>query len=197
MESSSKRIYLDLEYLYPGMTPEKGRPSEKEKRQIVQIGAILFDGDTGLECESFDVLVLPAFEKKLPPFFVELTRINQRMVDAKAISFPEALKHLVSFCKGYPIWIFHADQSVLEQNCQYFDIPFPFQKSFIQVKEQLPTWGLNPDQYSSGTLFKAAGLQMDGSKVHNALHDVRSMANAVWVFEHPETAASRSWLAPK
>lgn len=184
MVSTSKRVYIDLEYLYPGMTPDKGRPSEKEQRQIVQMGAIIFDNETGQEIDPFDVLVEPAFEKILPPFFVELTRISQDMVNTKAIPFPNALRRLVSFCKDYPIWTFHADQSVLEQNCQYFNISFPFKTPFIRVKDLLANWGVAPDQYSSGTLFKAAGLKMNEALVHNALHDVRSMANAVWVFEH-------------
>jgi len=38
MEKEDKRIFVDLEYLYPKMTKEKGRPTSKEKRQIVQIG---------------------------------------------------------------------------------------------------------------------------------------------------------------
>lgn len=184
MKSSSKRIYVDLEYLYPGMTAEKGRPSDKEQRQIVQIGAILFDNTTGRECTSFDVLVEPAFEKKLPLFFVHLTHITQRMVDTKAIPFREALKQFVSFCKNYSIWTFHADQSVLEQNCRYFGIRFPFEAPFVRVKSFLPAWGVDPNQYSSGTLFQAAQLKMENMQVHNALHDVRSMARAVCVFEH-------------
>ena len=110
-----KRVYLDLEYLYPGMTREKGRPNDKEKRQIVQIAAILFDSAKGREIESFNILVHPAFEKTLPDFFIELTHITQRSVNTNAIIFPNAIKKLVSFCKDYSIWTFQSDQSVLEQ----------------------------------------------------------------------------------
>jgi len=41
----------------------------------------------------------------------------------------------------------------------------------------------NPTQYSSGTLYKAAGVHMNGH-VHNALFDVRSMNAAVHAFEN-------------
>lgn len=186
--SQDYRIYVDLEYLYPGMTREKGRPSEKEQRQVVQIGAILFDTDSGKEQASFDVLVQPAFEKNIPTFFTELTRIDQKMVDDSALPFPDALKQFVVFCQNKPVWTFHGDESVLRQNCQYFDTPFPFDVPFVRVKNMLPDWGVDPDQYSSGTLFKAAKLKMNGDNVHNALHDVRSMARAVWVFEHQKLA---------
>jgi hypothetical protein len=68
---------------------------------------------------------------------------------------------------------------------------FPFEsREFFRVKERLPSWGIDPDKYSSGTLYQAAGLQMHG-RVHNALHDVRSMAHAVHYFETKFAAQSR------
>ncbi len=183
MKENDYRVYLDLEYCYPEMTPEKGRPDENEKRQIVQISAILFDNHTGKEVTSFDVLTWPAFEKKLPPFFVELTNITDSQLTTNAIDFPTALKSLVDFVKNYPIWTFNADWGVLQQNCSYFGIAYPFEDlPFIKVKPLLSGWKIDADAYSSGTLYQAAGLEMYGH-VHNALHDVRSMAQAVHVFE--------------
>jgi hypothetical protein len=61
-------------------------------------------------------------------------------------------------------------------------MPFPFSGAFTRVKALLPEWNISPNEYSSGTLYKAAGLSMQGH-VHNALHDVRSMAVAVSHFE--------------
>ncbi len=178
------RIYIDLEYCYPDMTPEKGRPSEKEKRQVVQISAILFDNTHGKELACFDVLTKPAFEKTLPAFFTELTHITDAQIAERGIIFTEALNEFIEFAGSYPIWTFNADWGVLQQNCSYFDITYPFENShFIKVKPLLSDWGIDADAYSSGTLYKAAGLEMDGH-VHNALHDVRSMAQAVHVFDN-------------
>ncbi len=177
------RVFLDLEYCYPGMTKEKGRPSDKELRQVVQIAAILCDNETGQELASFDQLVFPAYEQELPDFFVELTGITQEQVRRDAIEFPEALKALMGFVQSNPIWTFFGDWGVLRQNCGYFNIEFPFENNpFIKVKELLPQWGIDPQAYSSGTLHQAAGMDMEG-QVHNALHDVRSMASAVHYFE--------------
>lgn len=177
------RIYVDLEYCYPGMTVEKGRPSEEEKRQVVQISAILFDNTLGKEVAHFDILTKPAFEKMLPPFFIELTQITDQEVFEQGIIFPEALNQFIQFAGDYPIWTFNADWGVLRQNCQYFNIPFEYEETpFIRVRPLLAHWDINADDYSSGTLYQAAGLDMQGH-VHNALHDVRSMAQAVHVFE--------------
>lgn len=177
------RIYLDLEYCFPGMSPTSGRPSADDKRQIVQIAAVCYDASRGEEIMSFDQLAIPIFEKFLPSFFTDLTSITQEMLHAQAIAFPLALQKFVAFAADYQVWTFNADWDVMKQNCEYFGIIFPFAHTpFTRVRSLLPGWGIDADKYSSGTLYQAAGLQMDGH-VHNALHDVRSMAAAVHHFE--------------
>lgn len=176
------RIYVDTEYCYPGMKRSDPRPTSKDKRQIIQIAAILYNTNTGEELASFDKLALPLDDECITPFFEELTGITKKDVQQKGRPFPKVLQEFVDFCQDYPIWTFHKDQEVFEQNCGYYTIPFPFKKDFVRVKLLLKDWGIDPSAYSSGTLYKAAGLDMDGH-VHNALHDVRSMAAAVRVFE--------------
>lgn len=181
-EKDDIRVYTDLEYCYPDMARESGRPGEDQLRQVVQISAILWDTKNGKEVAAFDMLTHPAFEKELPLFFIELTGITSEMMGS-ATTFKVALEQFKKFADGYSIWTFNADWGVLKQNCAYFDIPFPFQNTpFIKVKSLLPKWGIDPDAYSSGTLYQAAKLNMSGH-IHNALHDVRSMASAVHYFE--------------
>lgn len=183
---SNERIFLDLEYCYPGMLRGTPRPTAKDKRQIVQIAAIKYDMATGKELASFEVLAKPAYESRVSDFFEELTGITQDQIDAGAVPFPEALQQLVEFCGDTPIMTFDQDWFVIEQNCGYFEIDTPFTVQFTRVKALLPDWGVDPDAYSSGTLYKAVGLTMDGH-VHNALHDVRSMAAAVSILSGEQT----------
>jgi inhibitor of KinA sporulation pathway (predicted exonuclease) len=175
-----KRVYLDTEYCYPGMVRGTPRPTASDKRQIVQIAAIITDVESGQEVAHFDQLVIPTYEKVLPEFFVELTGITQADVDRSAVSFAEAMQSFAKFVDGLPVWTFDKDEEVLRQNCQYIDMSWPFAEPFTRVKSLLPGWGVDPDAYSSGTLYRAAGLEMDGH-VHNALHDVRSMSRAITV----------------
>ncbi len=177
-----KRVYLDTEYCYPGMKKGTPRPTSADKRQIVQIAAIIYDTESGEELARFDQLVLPTYEKQLPDFFIELTGITQQDVDKSAVSFERAFKDFVHFCDDLSVWTFDKDEEVLHQNCEYIDMPWPFTAQFTRVKALLPKWGINPDAYSSGTLYKAAGLDISGH-VHNALHDVRSMSRAIDAFE--------------
>lgn len=174
------RIFTDLEYLHPNMKKGLPRPTMKDLRQIVQIAAIRVD-DQGVEQESFDQLVIPTYTKEFPPFFTELTNITQAEVEEHGIPFPEALEKFLDFVGDDEIWTFHKDYEVWQQNCGYINQEFPL-PPFEVVKFKLPAWGIDPDQYSSGTLYQSVGLEMKGH-VHNALHDVRSMSAGVHELE--------------
>lgn len=177
-----KRIYVDTEYIYEGMFFEKRMPRESDEKQLIQIAAVLFDCNTGEELESFDILIKPIFHKTLPDFFVELTNITKKEIDDNAVPFAEAIKKFIEFCSDYPIWTFNNDYNVFLQNFNFHSISNPFKKPFTRVKPMLKKFGIDPDKYSSGTLYMAAGLDLKGH-VHNALHDVRSMSQALYVFE--------------
>ena len=176
------RVYLDTEYCYPEMLTGTPRPTAADTRQIVQIAATIFDTDTGEEVAHFDQLVVPTYQKELPEFFTELTGITQTDVDKSGIALQNALPDFANFCGDIPIWTFDKDEEVLRQNCGYIDALWLFNQTFTRVKALLPNWNIDPEKYSSGTLYKAAGIELTGH-VHNALHDVRSMAQAINVFE--------------
>ncbi|MFA6918876.1 MAG: 3'-5' exonuclease [Patescibacteria group bacterium] len=177
-----KRIYVDTEYMYEAMFYERRMPKYNDKKQIIQIAAVLFDHDKGAEIESLDILVKPIFHNNLPDFFIELTGINNKMIENKAIPFPKALKQFVKFCKNYPIWTFNNDYNVFLQNLKFHSIANPFKCPFKKVKPLLKNFGINPKEYSSGTLYKAVGLNLKGH-IHYALHDVRSMSQSMHSLE--------------
>lgn len=176
------RAYVDLEYCFPGMKRGAPRPTSKDLRQVVQIAAIQYDTETGEEIDHFERLTKPLFTDKVNSFFQELTGIAQDEIDLRAVAFPDALQDFEAFCGDYSIWTFDKYQEVLQQNCQFFNMELPFREDFVRVKSLLANWNVDAVAYSSGTLYKAARLDMDGH-VHNALHDVRSMAAAVRFFE--------------
>ena len=177
-----KRIYVDTEYMYEGMFYEKRMPRDSDKKQIIQIAAVLFDHAKGVEINSLDILIKPIFHENLPDFFIELTNITDKMIENLAISFPEALKRFVAFCENYPIWTFNNDYNVFLQNFEFHSITNPFKCSFTKVKPLLRGLGVNPDKYSSGTLYKAVGLNLKGH-IHYALHDARSMSQAMHILD--------------
>lgn len=181
-----KRIYIDLEYMYSGMTRESGRPTESDQREILQIAAIKYDIVLGKEISHFDMLVLPVFSTEIPSFFTELTGITKEQIQERGVTFPQAIKDFCVFSKGYDIWTFDKDWDVIRQNCEFHNISFPFAMNpFARVKEKLVAWSIDAEKYTSGTLYKAAKIAPPTTgQTHNALFDVRSMASSVHIFEH-------------
>lgn len=177
-----KRVYVDTEFIYADMFHERRMPRDSDKKEIIQIAAVLFDHETGEEKGSLDVLVRPIFHDHLPDFFIELTGIDDLMIKEKAISFPEALEQFLAFCGNHSIWTFNNDYNVFKQNLTFHGIANPFKEPFVRVKPLLSEFGLDPNLYSSGTLYQATGLHLDGH-VHYALHDVKSMSQAMYSLE--------------
>jgi DNA polymerase III alpha subunit (gram-positive type) len=180
--SDNNRVFLDLEYLYPEMTAESGRPTSDKLRQIVQIAAIKFS-ESNQQLDELDILVHPTYTKTLPDFFSELTGIVQADLE-RGHGLYESLDVLEAFVANCPgrVYCFDKDYEVLVQNAGYINRGLTLPK-FIQVKQLLPKWGIDPDGCSSGTLHQLVGVSLAG-KPHNALFDVKSMASAVFSLEH-------------
>ncbi len=176
------RIFIDTEFAYKEMFLERRMPKQEDSKEIVQIAALKWDTLEHKEIAFKNYFITPYSLKELPPFFVELTNIDDTIVKTKGTNFEEVLEDLIIFCKDSDIWTFNNDYHVFTQNCEMRNIFNPFKTAFTRVKPLLSKWGIDPDKYSSGTLYQAAGLNMKGH-VHNALHDVRSMARAVDYFE--------------
>jgi DNA polymerase III alpha subunit (gram-positive type) len=175
------RTFIDFEYLYPEMTSTSGRPNAQHLRQLVQIGAIRYDS-FNVEIVRFELLVQPTYTPQLPAFFSELTGIEQIDMQ-RAVTLHDSLNALQEFlipC-GTEVYTFDRDFEVLMQNCSYIDFQWQLPE-WLRVVSLLPKWNVNPNLYSSGTLHKAAGIELVG-QVHDALFDVQSMAAAVFAFE--------------
>lgn len=171
-------VLVDLEYTAFGKNLATAWTKPHHHKEIVQIAAIKLNLDRS-EIESLDIFVKPTINPKLSKRFMKLTNISQAAIEKQGIPFSDALKKFVEFIKNYNVCTFDGDYEVFEENCRLNKIDFPFKNNvFVRVCESLPKWGINREEYSSGTLYKAVGAKMDGH-VHNALHDVRSMAVAL------------------
>ena len=171
-------IFVDTEYTTFGPTRATGWPEAHHHKEIVQIAAVLYDLEKNKELSAFNILIRPTINPQLSNHFTTLTHITQIAVDTEGITFHEGLKQFQTFCADYPLWTFDQDWYVFKENCTLNSLPLPFQQPFTQVKTYLSRWGIDASQYSSGTLYTAIGLLLEGH-VHNALHDVRSMAATV------------------
>lgn len=183
MKDASLYVVLDLEYCYSGMTEGTPRPTHKNNRQIVQIAAIIFDMKTGKEYAKLDLVVRPTYEKQVGSFFTKLTGITQQQVD-RGVSLEDGLRTLEDFIGNHPVLTYDKDWFVLHQNASYIDYTLTvIARPFVRIKHLLYLYGIDSSQYSSGSLYTAVGLDMKGH-VHNALHDVRSLARSLFVLQN-------------
>lgn len=172
-------VLVDLEYTAFWRSLKTAWTKPNHHKEIVQIWAIKIDINRK-EIGFLDVVVKPKINPKLTKRFINLTNITQEKVDKDWVDFKEALDKFVDFSKWYNICAYGWDFGVFEENCKLYGLDFPFADSpFCKVNEALIKWWIDKDKYTSWTLYKAVWAKMEWHHVHNALHDVRSMAVAL------------------
>jgi inhibitor of KinA sporulation pathway (predicted exonuclease) len=170
-------IILDTEYTTFWNTRETGWTLPYHHKEIVQIAAIKTDENWD-EIEQFQQIVKPKINAILTPEFVELTNITQERLEREWVDFETGLRKFIDFIWSHSVTTFDRDWFVFQENCRLNGIDFPFLNTeFLRVKERLQSLGVNPHKpwLSSGTLYQEVGIDMQGH-VHDAMHDVRSMA---------------------
>lgn len=167
-------VFLDTEYFFLDMSKDSGRPGPDTTVYLAQVAAVIYDTKAGAATSLFDELVKP--DREVPEFFWELTGLTLGDMEAVGRPLDKVLEALEDWVGERPVYTFDRDWFVLDAHYDLVGLENPF-PPFIRVKGLLPSVGLDPDSYSSGTLCEAAGLVVEG-KVHNAAWDVRSMSAA-------------------
>ena len=168
-------VVMDTEFTTWKGAQDRGWSKPDEWREIVQIAALKVDPAKGFrEEDTLDVLIKPTINPVLSGFFQELTGINQQQVDEAGLSFARGLQQFADFAGDLPVWCYGMDDKVILENCLLQETPFTPARPFYDVRMIVKLLGDTPHAYTSGTLHKAAGIDMDGH-VHNALHDCRSI----------------------
>jgi len=175
-----ERVYVDLEYQHPGFDHGE-KPCPADYREIVQISAIIWDMVRSEEKMAFDRLVRQVRWPRLHPRFIALTGITEERLQAEAVIFEQVYEDFIEFVGDREIWCFGYDHGVFLQNLAWHDYSaVDIREPFCDVRRMLKAGGVDIEQYSSGTLWRLVPrLDMSDGQVHNALHDVRSMAAAV------------------
>lgn len=167
-------IITDTEYTSWQGAQERGWSGPGEHREIVQIAAIKVDPQNGFaETAAFDMLIRPEINPLLSDYFKTLTGIRQRDVDSSGVTFARGVEAFKAFCAGLPVWSYGRDDKVMLENCELYGLT-PDLEPFNDVRAFVKAQGYNPDDYTSGTLYKAVGADLSGH-THNALFDCRSV----------------------
>src|SRR5262245_15750103 len=96
MKSPKYFLVVDLE-----ATCDEDHRIPRDETEIIEIGAVVLDGETLAPLDELQTFVRPMRHPKLTPFCTRLTTITQADVD-QAPRFPQAIAALTAFLSRYP-----------------------------------------------------------------------------------------------
>lgn len=174
-------IVFDTEFTAWEGSMERDWSRANEFRELVQIGALKIKD--GKIIEKLDILIKPIKNPVLSKYFTDLTGITNKDIKKHGLDIHLALEKFYQFSKNCLLYSYGNDYSIIEENLMINFVPmkskffsFFWKSKFKDFKELLFDYDINPDNYTSGTIYKAFNLKIsDQHKVHNALSDAYSL----------------------
>lgn len=180
-------VIFDSEFTAWEGSAQRGWSEPWEHREVIQMSAacLQWNGKRYQTLATFDELVTPSMNPVLSDYIIQLTGIEQSVLDRYGVPFKEALAQFFEFCNAgqYQVYAWGADYAVMVENCGFNMISMPqFEHQFVNLRASVYEFDPNCAQLASGQLAQSFGHHVDGQN-HNALHDVQSIAVALnhWV----------------
>lgn len=161
---------VDLEATcWPGSDP---RTSEKE---IIEIGAVLFDVRSMRSVDEFQSFVQPVRHPTLSEFCKKLTSISQADMD-RAETFPQVSCQFKKWIDGFSPALFSSwgdyDRRQLEQDCALHQVAYPFDAdAHLNLKRHFAS-RRNCRPCGIASALRKLGISFQGTH-HRALDDAR------------------------
>lgn len=150
----------------------------REEMEIIEVGAVIADGETLRPLSEFQSFVRPVRHPHLTTFCTELTSITQADVDA-AQSFPEVVKRWSAWVEPYAAPVFSSwgkyDHDQLVLDCRFHGIAMPFLLEPINLKAEFSKRLKQRRQMGMKEALSRAGLELDGTH-HRGIDDARNIA---------------------
>ena len=179
-------VIFDTEFTTWEGAMERGWSGDYEHREIVQIAAQKIDLKNEAVIESFERLVRPQVNPDLSQYFQELTGITQVAVDEHGVDFTTMYTEFSRWADGLTKYAYGkrvhepADVAVLQENIALYELDLTLDTTeYGNLAAVYQSVGIDTSAYSSGELYRAFGLELDGH-VHNAMHDVTSLVESLF-----------------
>ncbi len=155
---------------------EKG--TSVPRQEIIEIGAVLLDGDTLRTVREFGRFVRPTANPTLSDFCTRLTTIRQRDVDA-AEPFPVVLAEFLAWVGGGDVTLCswgEYDLRQLRSDCDRHRLAWPREfERHLNLKKAFAAWrGIRPCGMAQA--LRILGLPLEGTH-HRGVDDARNIAN--------------------
>ncbi len=173
-----KAVVWDTEFTTWEGAMARNWSGENEYRELVQIAAKVIDFDNGDELAEMDILVKPVINPVVSDYFTDLTSVTQDQIEKDGLSFADAYQKFKDFVGDLPCFSYGMDCVILQEGCDLNDISYDLTCPFLNACVYFKNAGIDVRQYTSGTISKAFGIELDGH-VHYAMHDVNSLTQAL------------------
>ncbi len=176
MEPTRYYLVLDLE-----ATCDEDHRIPREETEIIEIGAVLCDGETLAPRDEFQTFVKPRRHPKLTPFCTKLTTITQADVDTAPL-FPQAMATLsrwlverqlagqFTFCS----WGDY-DKQQLQREERKNSVRVPLGTRHLNLKEAFRKRSGDDTKLGTGAALRRCGIRFDGT-AHRGIDDARNIA---------------------
>ena len=170
-------ILFDTEYTAWKGSQKRNWSNDNEHREIIQISAYKIKNYKLID--KLNIYVKPNINKKHSKYITDLTGITNNKINKYGISFKKAIEKFYEFSKFYNLYSYGNDRSFIKENLNLNNIKDPkwhnLKNKCFDFKNYIKkNTKINPNKYSSGTIFKAFNINVN-IDTHNALDDVKSM----------------------
>lgn len=180
-------VVFDLEFTsWPGANAADWS-APGQLREIIQIAALRLRAETFDVVDRLDLLVQPTVNQELSPYVIELTGIDQPMIDSGGVPPAVAIGEFLGFCRRQAVFSYGNDMVVLGENVGWArargeQIPHGFlSSSFLNLRPLINSVAPATAQSNVGRLWSALGLPSPATEggQHSALYDCYSFAAAL------------------
>lgn len=175
-------IITDLEWTswkgnYTGKYKQYEKRSKKQKKEIIQIGAIKITRNFKI-IKSLNIYIKPKINFKLSKYIIRLTGITQKTIDKKGLDFKIAFKIFYNFINKNKIICNGNDEKVMNENLSLNNLNKKIK--FYNIKNILIKKYNIPKKYSSSPIMQSYfGYKIKKNKIHNALYDCISILKSL------------------
>ena len=167
-------IIFDTEFTSWEGAQERNWSGDNEYKEIIQVGAVKMNINSGAVTETLNISIKPIFNPKLSDYIKDLTGITQEEVD-NGLTLQAAVLQFLNFSSGNPVFSWGNDIDVVNEDLSSKDIPTITDDNFFDLRSWIVPRYPQLAKANSGSLARLMNLddQISGSE-HDAVYDCLS-----------------------
>ena len=173
MDSPQYYLVVDLE-----ATCDEQQRIPRHETEIIEIGAVLCDGETLAAVDEWQSFVKPFRHPRLTPFCTQLTSITQDMVE-RAPPFRSAIGALGRWLDAraplFCSWGDYDRNQLAREATRHGGLRLPFGARHLNLKEAFRTRSGDDTKLGVGQALRRCRLRFEGT-AHRGIDDARNIA---------------------